>query len=116
MKKTILFIGFLILLIIPKPNYFECDHIKIIEEINIHCDNDKIITNFHEIVPKRENNSVLFHYNDFSYTTNNLYELKQEIYKNHIYVMSVNEVNTNCDNLIEIAHILNISKYKIKRK
>lgn len=79
MKKIILGIILLILLkiLLPIKPYVELNHLKIIEEIEITCNEDYEVTLI-EKVPKKEDNGINYTKKVYKKKVKNLNELKED--------------------------------------
>ena len=63
MKKDLIIIGILVILklLLPINPYVELNHIKIIKEIKIECE-EEIIIEYKEIIPTKDDNGLEYEY------------------------------------------------------
>lgn len=119
MKKRIFFIIILIgfLFLLPIPEYVELNDLIIVESIEIICKEKQYEINLKEIIPKKEDNSIEYHYQEYSSKGTSIREAKKNLEKNHtkkFYYQSSKKIITNCSNIEKISNLFSIKKRKIK--
>ena len=82
-KIVLFFLGILILSFIPNSDYIELNHLQIIQSLEVQCTNLEYFISLKEIIPLKENNSVEYHYKDFSMKGKSILLLKKKFDKNH---------------------------------
>lgn len=100
MKKNIGIIISLIILkiILPIKPYVELNHLKIIEEINIKCNNQYEIT-YIEKIPKKEDNGINYEKKKYQIRDRNLLKgIKKLENKNNFYIEKAKIKIENCKN------------------
>lgn len=111
--KKILYAVIFLLILIGSHNYIDINNIAIISNISIEKKDDKYIVTFQEIVPKRENNTIIKDYKYYSSTKSSLKQafhgidedITKEIYLEHLENIIIKDNNLDIiDNLESIMN------------
>ena len=102
--KTILFLTIL-RLILPIPPYIECNHLSIVSKIKINCGDSYDIT-YYEILPKKDDNGILYHYKKYHVIDKSLLNGIYEIEKNHIFYKEKADIVIHCPHQQEVLSII----------
>ena len=85
MKRKISFylISILILYILPKPEYRELNSLGIVHSIHIQCIEEEYKIELEEIIPQKENNSIVFQYKKYRITEKEIQNTKKDLEKKY---------------------------------
>lgn len=102
MKKIIIqvLIISIFLMLIPKPEYKELNHLILVNKIEITCTNNYINGTIFEIIPIKEDNGVKYKEKKYNAKGKSLEELKINLEKqttNKFYYKSIRKIKTNCN-------------------
>lgn len=117
MKKIILLILILITLLSLKiPPYIELNDLVIIETIIIKKDNNIYNVYLKEIIPKKDNNSIIYEYKYYDSKNNNIIKAIESIQTKtdkKIYISKTKTLITNISNTDKLKKELNIKPNSI---
>ena len=107
MKRKISFylISILILYILPKPEYRELNSLGIVHSIHIQCIEEEYKIELEEIIPQKENNSIVFQYKKYRITEKEIQNTKKDLEKKYhkkFYYKGMKNFTTNCDQKTDI--------------
>ena len=109
MKKWLLFsLGIGILILLPKPEYVELNHLIIVDTIEITCKNLNYQVTITEMIPKKEEDGIHYEKKQYKKKGKNLKIIKKELQKettNKIYYKSLKKIKTNCKEKKELKKI-----------
>ena len=95
------------------PKYRELNHIHIINEIKIKCNNDNYQVILKEIIPIKDDNGIEYEYKEYVKTGNNIIDIKKEYDKdNYFFYKDIKKINTKCISKNMIINIFKIKKRK----
>ena len=111
MRKYLLFIiPIIILFLMPIPSYVELNHLIIVDEIHVIC-NDSYTLMIREIIPIRENNSIDYQYKEYQSSHKNLELAKKRIEedtKDRFYYKKAKIIIGNCPNKKKILELFDL--------
>ena len=115
-KKIIILLSFVLLYILPKKEYRELNNLIIIKEIQIKCIENEYQVELQEILPKKENNSIVFQYKSYKIKEKKIENIKTSLekkYQKRFYYNGIKKISTNCENEKEL--LLFFKKNKISK-
>ncbi|MBQ6135252.1 MAG: hypothetical protein IJI60_02935 [Bacilli bacterium] len=115
-KKIIVLLSFILLYIIPKPEYKELNNLAIIKEIQVKCIKDGYQIELQEILPKKENSNIIFQYKSYRIKQKEIKNIKTSLekkYQKKFYYNGIQKISTNCEDEIDL--LLFFKKNKISK-
>ena len=117
MKKiTLLILIIITLLSLKIPPYIELNDLVIIETIIIKKDNNIYNVYLKEIIPKKDNNSIIYEYKHYNSKNNNIIKAIESIQTKtdkKIYISKTKTLITNISNTDKLKKELNIKPNSI---
>ena len=111
MRKYLLFIiPIIILFLMPIPSYVELNHLIIVDEIHVIC-NDSYTLMIREIIPIRENNSIDYQYKEYQSSHKDLELAKKRIEDDTKYPFYYKRAHlkiSNCPNKKKILELFDL--------
>ena len=114
-KLLIFILTFIILIIIPIPNYVELNQLVLLDSITVTCSSKNYEISVKEIIPKKEDNGIKYDYKTYKASGGNLLSAKKVLEKDiskKIYYQGIKKITTNCSNTEEIFTTFSIKKTK----
>ena len=100
MKKYYFIIIFILLgFFLPISDYVELNHLMIVDKIGLKCNKDSYHLYLREVIPKRSDNGILYHYKIYDGTGSNILNAYQDLSHHtgkNIYIKKVQSLVTNC--------------------
>ena len=116
-KLLLLVISILVLWICPINDYVELNHLIIIDEVSIKCDQNNYSLLLREIIPKNKDNDIEYNYKTYKKSGDDLDEIIKELESStnkRFYFNSIKKINTNCSDLDKIKNTFKINNKKIR--
>ena len=104
-KSLIAIFSFLFLFFFPIPDYVELNQLILIESIEITCKDNEYFVVLKEILPKKEDNAIIYEYKEYQGKVKDIKDIKKKMEENYSYKFYYNK-----------AHRKVINCSKIKRK
>ena len=103
----LLFIGIIILVILPIPNYVELNYLVLIDSIDITCNNNKYSVSVKEIIPQKEGNRLYYEYEFYEEEGDDLLRIFNSLEEEHfLYFRKAHIKVQNCINKDEITALM----------
>lgn len=106
MKRFYWILPFFFLFFFSVPPYRELNHISIIDQIQVNCE-DSITVVLREVQPIKEDNSIRYQYKYYRVSGNSLEEIASSFSKrsSFFYYSSIQSIRSNCISKDEVKRV-----------